>query len=449
MFENEIYRSQKDSAAYLKSQPSLKFEHDPTAENKVLNIYKDLQYQEIEGFGSALTDAAAENFGKMSEKTKAAFIKACFDPKDGLGLNYCRCHINSCDFSATGYTYTEENDTSLSSFSIAHDEKWIIPMIQAAQKASNGELKLLASPWSPPAWMKDNKDMLHGGKLLPAFYSTWADYIVRYLQEYAQRGVDISAITVQNESMAVQTWESCIYTAKEQVLFVRDYLKPALKNAGLQTEIFIWDHNREHIVDWALALKEIPGGVDCVDGIAFHWYSGEHYQGLQMAHELCPDQKLFATEFCFGMHPGKPLASFDEGARYAHDMIHNFNNHMRATMDWNLILDEDGGPYHARGGGCKAPLHYDTKSDTLMFGATYYAIAHFSKFVARGARRLGTTSYSADIDIAAFLNPNGDIVAVVLNRSDKPVEDLLLRIGDMAAKTELPAHSLSTMVIHP
>lgn len=431
----------RETGKFKNAQP-LVFEYKPTAEWQTLNIHTDLKFQKVYGFGGAFTDSSAINFNKMSDKTKSEFLTLMFDKQKGLGYNFCRCTINSCDFSADEYDYVKKDDTSLESFDISHDKHNIIPMIRAAANTA-GELFLFASPWSPSAWMKDSGTMLEGGKLKKEMYPVWAQYYVKFIQEYEKNGVHVKGLTVQNEPMAVQTWESCVYTIEEQIVFVRDYLSPALKKAGLDdVKIMIWDHNKEHVYECARAIESIDGAKECIDGIAFHWYSGDHFDNLRFAHEASPDLFLAASEFCFGGTHG----SWKNALSYATDISGNFNSFMNASCDWNLVLDENGGPYHARGNGCKAVIHYNTKDDTLSLRPHYYAVKHFSAFVQSGAVRLGTSSYSRNIMISAFLNPDGRYVAVITS-NEKNDNNCILRFDNYAADITIPKKSIITVVI--
>ncbi|MGN0557095.1 MAG: glucosylceramidase, partial [Acutalibacteraceae bacterium] len=272
MYECTVYQT---TAKKPFGESKHRFKADPDVENKVLNLYPAVTYQKVLGFGSAFTDASALNYAAMSPENRERFIRLYFDKKDGLGLNFCRTHINSCDFAGKKYTYVQNGDKELATFSIAHDEENIIPMIHAALKV-NDELLLFCSPWSPPAFMKTNGNMLLGGKLRPEYRQAWANYFVKYIRAYEKQGIPFFALTVQNEPMALQTWESCKFTAEETCLFVRDYLYPALKAAGLDTKIMIWDHNKEHVVDWAQAMHQVDGAAEHIWGTAFHWYSGDH-----------------------------------------------------------------------------------------------------------------------------------------------------------------------------
>src|SRR5258708_4590132 len=203
------------------------------------------QFQSILGIGGALTDAAAETYARLPEAKRREFIKAYYDPKEGIGYSLARTSIHSCDFSSDSYTYVAENDAELKTFSINHDRQYRIPLIKDAIATAGGKLTLFASPWSPPAWMKDNHDMLHGGKLKPEFADAWARYFVKFVQAYEAAGIPIWGLSVQNEPMAIQSWESCFFTAEEERDFVRDHLGPVLAKNGLGgRKIIAWDHNR-------------------------------------------------------------------------------------------------------------------------------------------------------------------------------------------------------------
>lgn len=440
MYECTVYQT---TAKKPFGESKLRFKADPDAENKVLNLYPAVTYQKVLGFGSAFTDASALNYAAMSPENRERFIRLYFDKKDGLGLNFCRTHINSCDFAGKKYTYVQNGDKELATFSIAHDEENIIPMIRAALKA-NDELRLFCSPWSPPAFMKTNGNMLLGGKLRPEYRQAWANYFVKYIRAYEKQGIPFFALTVQNEPMALQTWESCKFTAEETCLFVRDYLYPALKAAGLDTKIMIWDHNKEHVVDWAQAMHQVDGAAEHIWGTAFHWYSGDHFDALRIAHEINPDKPLIESEYCVD-YTADPEKDYEDGLKYAHEIIGNFNNYMAATVDWNMLLDMKGGPYHARLGGCGAMAHYDKKAGKLIITNKYYAMAHFSKFIRRGAVRIGTTSFNRDVCITAFQNPGGEIVAVIQNSGRELT--CRLRLNNCSADIKLPERSVTTAVI--
>ena len=270
-------------------------EHDPTV---ILQPGK--QFQQIEGFGGAITDASAETFYHLPEQARKEILKAYFDRNDGIGYSLCRTHINSCDFSSESYAYCEvAGDKPLDHFSIEHDRAYRIPMMKEAMKTAGEDLKFFASPWSPPAWMKTNNNMLQGGSLKPEYFQSWADYFIKFFKAYAKEGIPFWGLTVQNEPMAVQTWESCIFTAEEERDFVRDYLGPTLARNNMgDLKVIIYDHNRGVISQRAGTVFDDPEASKYVWGTGFHWYTGNHFENIKLVKEAYPDKKLLFTEGC-------------------------------------------------------------------------------------------------------------------------------------------------------
>ena len=292
-----------------------------TREMRLISIFPDIEYQEIKGFGGAFTEAASTTLDKLSKENREKIVKMYFDEKDGIGYNFGRVHINSCDFSLGNYACVEENDETLETFNIERDKKSLIPMIKDAQKY--GDICMLASPWSPPAYMKTNGQMNLGGKLKPEYYELWSRFYVKFAEAYKKEGIDIWGVTVQNEPKAVQNWDSCIYTAEEERDFVKNYLGQKMEKAGIK--ILFWDHNKERILDRAKTMLEDADAKKYVYGMAFHWYSGDHFEQLRMFKELYPDMDLAFTEGCYEYSRGM-LDTTKIGERYAHDMIGNFKS---------------------------------------------------------------------------------------------------------------------------
>ena len=440
----KIFESSADSKEMLVEQQDIIFAQDFETENLLISLYPEFSYQQVLGFGGAFTETSAYNFSLLSSDLQQKLVELFFG-KNGIGLNFCRTHINAADFSLDEYTYVEEGDVDLKTFNIDRDRKYILPMIKAARKV-NPVLWLFASPWSPPAWMKDNKSVIQGGRLLPEFYQTWANYFSLYLEEYKKEGIDFFAVTVQNEPKAVQTWESCIWTGKEEGEFSTQFLRPTLdKNGFDKTKIMVWDHNKERVMERAKASMSVPGAKEAIWGIGFHWYSGDHFDNLRMAHELYIDKPLISTEFCLG---GTITSenNWDDVEQYAKEMIGNFNNFMAASIEWNLIVDLEGGPYHNRDGGVKAPVYMAENKKNFTLGALYYTVGHFSKFVKRNAVRIGSSVYNDAIKVVAFSNPDGEMVVIILNTTEKDATPKI-RLNDCTAEFNLPAKSLLTMII--
>ncbi|HET7450031.1 MAG TPA: hypothetical protein VFJ78_05490, partial [Gaiellaceae bacterium] len=258
--------------------------------------------QTILGIGGALTDASAEVFAKLSAAKQRELLDAYFDPAKGIGYTLARTNIHSCDFSSASYTYVDEGDAALKTFSVAHDRQYRIPFIKRAIAAAGGKLTTFASPWSPPAFMKTNGEMLHGGKLKPELRQAWANYFTKFIRAYAQEGIPIWGVTVQNEPMATQTWESCVFTAEEERDFVKHFLGPTMRRAGLgDRKIIAWDHNRDLIYQRVSTLLADPEAAKYIWGIGYHWYEpwsggAMMFDNVRLVHETFPDKPLLFTE---------------------------------------------------------------------------------------------------------------------------------------------------------
>ncbi|XHR27265.1 MAG: glycoside hydrolase family 30 beta sandwich domain-containing protein [Chthoniobacteraceae bacterium] len=403
------------------------------------------RFQTIEGIGGAFTEASAVTLRKMSPDNQQLILKAYFDAKSGNAYSLCRTHINSCDFAMGNYAYSETpNDKDLAHFSIERDRQALIPMIQAALKISQTPFKLFASPWSPPAWMKTNGEMNNGGSLKAECRDAWARYYVRYIQEYQKEGIPIWALTVQNEPAAQQRWDSCLYSAEEERDFVRDHLGPTLEKAGLgQVKLMIWDHNRDLIVERAAVAYADPKASKYIWGTAYHWYGDDKFENLQLHHDAWPDKKLFFSEGC--QESGPHTGDWKMGERYGRSIISDFSRWAVAWTDWNLLLDETGGPNHVNN-LCSAPILADTEHDRILFQSSYYYIGHFSRFVKPGAQRLLCATNRENLEATAFANPDGSMAVVVLNRTDDALR-FALNTPDSATPFKVPAHSISTYVI--
>ncbi|HAT72205.1 MAG TPA: glycosyl hydrolase [Elusimicrobia bacterium] len=408
-------------------------------------------FQTFLGIGGALTDASAETFAKMPPVRQKEILTAYYDRKDGIGYSLARTPIHSSDFSSGSYTYVEAGDKELKSFSVAHDLKYRIPLIKSAIAAAGGDLPLFVSPWSPPAWMKDNNDMLHGGKLKKEFFQPWADYYVKFIKAYEKEGIPVWGLTVQNEPMAVQKWESCVYTAQEERDFIKNYLGPTLKREGLGSKKIIgWDHNRDQMFQRASVLLDDPDAARYIWGIGFHWYEKWHgnstFENVKLTHETYPDVSLMLTEACNYPFSLAEINNWNWGELYGESMIKDFNNGAAAWTDWNMLLDETGGPNHV-GNFCFAPLHGDTRKGALHYMNSYYYIGHFSKYVRPGARRVASSSSRAQLLTTAFLNKDGSLAVIVMNQSGTRIPYRLWIKGNAAELTALP-HSISTLVVN-
>lgn len=406
--------------------------------------------QTIVGIGGALTDASAETWAKLPAAKQRELLDAYYHPEKGIGYTLGRTNIHSCDFSSASYTYVDEGDADLKSFSVAHDRQYRIPFIKQAMATAGGKLTLFASPWSPPAFMKTNGEMLHGGKLKPESRQAWASYYTKFVAAYAREGIPIWGITVQNEPMATQTWESCIYTAEDERDFVKHYLGPTMHRAGLgAVKIIAWDHNRDLVWQRANTILSDPEAARYVWGIGFHWYepwSGGSmmFDNVRLVHESFPEKKLIFTEGCVDRFKADELHSWRLGEYYGHSMINDFNDGAVGWTDWNVLLDEQGGPNHV-GNFCFAPVHADTKTGEITYTNSYHYIGHFSKFVRPGARRIAAAPSRSALLSTAFVNADGKVATVVMNPGDAAVKYNLWVAGN-AAEVNSPPHSIQTLV---
>lgn len=448
-----VYTTADSSDWRLSVTDTLSFaEKGQPFENEVL-VFVDpgKSFQTYMGIGAALTDASAEVFAKLSKEKQQEFITAHFDKEKGLGYTIARTNINSCDFSSDMYTYVNDGDKELKSFNIEHDRKFKIPLIKAAMNAAGGKLNLFASPWSPPAWMKTNNDMLHGGKLKAEFYNSWALYYTKFIKEYEKEGIPVWGISIQNEPMATQIWESCLYTADEEKDFLKNHLGPTMEKEGLkEKKIILWDHNRDLIYQRATTYLNDPEVAKYAWGIGFHWYedwSGgdQMFDNVRRVHEAFPDKPLLFTEGCNGPYKYDQMKLWKWGERYGRSMINDFNNGMTGFTDWNILLDETGGPNHVKN-FCFAPVHADTRTGELIYTNAYYYIGHFSKFIQPGAKRISAAASRSQLLTTAFQNPDGSIAVVVMNQTAKATP-FFLWINGKAVQSVSQAHSINTYMI--
>lgn len=408
-----------------------------------VTICSEETYQPILGFGGAFTEAGAYTLSRLSPELRDEVLRAYFDPERGSRYSLSRTHINSCDFSLGNYSYDDvEGDHELRHFDVFRDRALLIPYIRDALRIASGEVRIIASPWSPPAWMKTNGDMNAGGRLKPECRPAWALYFVRYIEAYRAEGIPIWGVSVQNEPHARQVWDSCLYSNEEQRDFIRENLGPCLEEAGLSaTRILVWDHNKDGILDCARTILSDHAAARYVWGVAFHWYSGDGFADLDRVHRLFPGKPLLFTEGC--QEGGVNLGSWELGERYGHAIIGDLNHWTVGWIDWNMVLDERGGPNHA-GNFCDAPVIVDTATGTIHRQSAYYYIGHFSRFIRPGALRVGVRVTHPDLEAVACRNPDGTIVVVTMN-STASAASFELRDRNRAADVFLPPRSIATL----
>jgi glucosylceramidase len=443
-------RSEKKDSKYWVALPERETgSYDP--KRPVIAVNTGVEHQEFMGFGGAFTEAAAYTLSEAPEAVREEALKAYFSKDEGLGYVLGRVHINSCDFALENYTYVADGDKNLDTFDLSREERWVIPMVKDAMRIAGQEIQLLASPWSPPGFMKDTKEMNYGGKLLPEYYQPWANYYVKFIDAMKARGVGIWAVSIQNEPLATQTWDSCIYTAEEERDFIKYNLGPTLKAAHPETEIIIWDHNRDVLVERGAVVLADEEAAKYVWGTGNHWYVSEAFENLSALHNLFPDKHLIFTEGCVELTTTSEnavfngyLGSWSNCERYGRNIIGDFNNWSRGWIDWNLVLNEEGGPNHVYN-YCEAPIMYDRKAKKLIYNNSYYYIGHFSKYLEVGAKRLALSVTKEDVHAVAFRNPNGDIVVVAQNEGW--IAEMALVVDGQGLNINLPDHSITTFTI--
>lgn len=451
--ESTIYTTASDTDLRLTQTGKVLFQaaKQPLENEVSVFVNPSKSFQTFIGIGGAITDASAEVFAELPPEKQEEFLTAYYDKEKGIGYSLCRTTIHSCDFSSGSYTYIEEGDKDLKTFSIEHDRAYKIPLIKKAIEVAGGKLLLYASPWSPPAFMKDNNNMLKGGKLLPAYFDAWALYYSKFIKAYEEEGMPIWGITIQNEPMATQRWESCIYTAEEERDFLKNHLGPILEREGLgDKKIVVWDHNRDLINHRANTIFEDEEAAKYAWGIGFHWYEtwagGEPmFSNLGDIQASFPSKNLLFTEGCQEGFRADRYQYWGHAERYGRSMIHDFNNGTVGWTDWNILLNEKGGPNHV-GNYCFAPIHGDTGKGDLIYTPTYFYIGHFSKFIRPGAKRISTVSSRSHLLSTSFVNEDKSMVNIIMNQSDEAI-DYKLYVGNAEAiSVSIPAHAIQTVV---
>jgi len=447
----QVYTTAKDTELRLTktSEQVFKKKVQPLETEVAIFINPKKTFQKYLGIGGAITDASSEVFATLNAAQQNKLLESLYG-KDGIGYNIIRTSIHSSDFGLGSFTYVKEGDADLKTFSIEKDKEKRIPFIKRAIDLIKDDLVFYASPWSPPAFMKSNKNMLQGGKLLPEFRQAWADYYVKFINAYEEEGIPVWGLTIQNEPMAVQRWESCIYTADEERDFLKNYLGPTLEKEGLgDKKIVVWDHNRDLISERANTIFEDPEASKYAWGIGFHWYETwtgglPKYDNLKNINESFPSKNMLFTEGCQEGFDSERLHFWPNAERYGNSMINDFNSGVVGWTDWNILLDERGGPNHVQN-FCFAPIHANTKTGELTFTPTYYYIGHFSKFIKPGALRVSTTTSRTSIESTSFQNPDGEIITVVMNKTNQKIGYKLI-VGESETFLEIQPRAMQSII---
>jgi glucosylceramidase len=419
------------------AQPSLSWKAG-SASGSVIELNPDKEFQEMLGFGAAFTDAACYTFNRLEPSAREALFRELFHPAE-MGLNVCRTCIGASDYSTEVFSYDEgEPDPEMKRFSIAHDEAYVLPMLREARK-QNPDLFLFSSPWSPPGWMKAGGSML-GGSMRQHSFAPYALYFVKFLQSYAAQGVAIQAVSVQNEVDTDQDGRmpACLWGQEYEMGFVKNHLGPALQKNGLSTKIWILDHNYNL---WGRAVAELddPAVRKYCNAVAFHGYVGTPDQ-MSKLHEAYPDAQLSWTEG--GPDYTDPNYA-TEWASWGQTFTQAINNWCRSVTGWNLALDEKGrpniGPFPCGG---LVTIHSQTREVTKS--GQYWAFAHFSRNVRRGAKRFESRGSVPGLEHVGFENPDGRRVLVLSNVGD--AKTVTLKQATKVVELSIPANSMTTIL---
>ena len=451
----KVIQTAKETQKAWQEMPQIELTNDFSLRGTTVFVDSSKEFQTHMGFGGAFTEASAHVYANTSKENQAKIIEAYFDKEKGLAYNMGRTTVGGCDFALGYYSYVEDGDKTMDSFDMSHDDAQIVPMIKAAEAKAGQKLTYLASPWSPPAYMKDTKDVDHGGKLLDEYYPVWAKYIVKYIKGLKERGIDINMLTTQNEPEAVQPWASCEYDATEEARLAVDYVYEELKKEGLENDvkILIWDHNRDGLYRRTRETLAYPGAKDVVWGAAYHWYVSEKSENLSMVKDAFPQMHLLFSEGCVevmnvsgGTSSKEGIGSWTHGETYGRNMINDFNNYNEGWLDWNLLLDERGGPNYVEN-FCEAPITLDRNNDEVIFNWSYYYIGHLSRYIKPGAKRiLSRNDIEHDVFNLAYKNPDGSIVVVVQNEADE-AKPFILEVDGSGKEVTVPEHSITTFVV--
>jgi len=384
--------------------------------------------------------------------------------------------MNSCDFSLSQYSYSPvEDDIHLEHFTIKEDQEDLIPMIKDALKVSKDGFKIIASPWTAAPWMKDNNAWV-GGKLLPKYYDTWALFFSKYINAYKKEGIDIWGFTVENEPLGNNSnWESMHFSPDEMTNFVQNHLGPRLEKDMHQVKILGFDQNREDLKEWVDSMYQSEASSNYFDGTAIHWYASTYEvyaKELLYAHNKAPSKYLIQTEACIDsqipvwkddawywrkeatdwgfdwaqekdkhLHP-----KYAPVNRYARDMIGCLNNWVDGWVDWNMVLDTQGGPNWFKN-WCIAPVIVDPKKDEVYFTPLYYTMAHFSKYIRPDATVIGLENSDIELKVTAAENTDGSIAVVVFNEGTTQ-KNFKLSLGENESTITISAQAIQTILIN-
>lgn len=437
----DFYLSKSDQSVLLQKQREAIFFETKQNQYPVIAVDSTVSYQTIDGFGYTLTSGSAMLISKMDSASKNSLLQELFGVgENSLGISYLRISIGASDLSSSVYSYNDlpqgKFDEALSAFSLANDTMDLIPVLHRIL-AINPNLKIVASPWSPPIWMKNNNNSI-GGSLLPQYYNCYANYFIKYIQAMAAKGFAISAITIQNEPAHGGNNPSMLMTASEQAEFVKNFLGPSFKSAGISTKIIIWDHNCDNPM-YPISILNDAQAAEFIDGSAFHLYAGD-VGAMGLVHEAHPEKNLYFTEQWTGSK-----GSFEGDFKWhlKNVIIGTLRNWSKNALEWNLANDTNFGP-HTFGGctECKGALTIN--GNAVSRNVSYYIIGQASKYVPAGSKRI-MSNLQAGLPSVAFIRPDGKKVLIVLNELNG-VATFNIGFSNKQALVSLPIGGAGTFV---
>lgn len=415
----------------------------PDAAHVQLTINPAVKYQEMDGFGYSLTGGSALHMAKMSAPARTALLQELFGTGAGsIGVSYLRISVGASDLDELVFSYDDlpagQTDVTLEKFDLGYDKKYLIPVLKEIL-AISPNIKILASPWSPPVWMKDNGDT-RGGSLKPEYYPAYAAYLVKYIQEMKKNGINIDALTVQNEPLHPGNNPSLLMPADAQKVFVRDHLGAAFSKNNIHTKIIIYDHNADR-PDYPISILDDAKAAQYIDGSAFHLYGGT-VDAISKVHEAHPDKNLYFTEQWVGA-PGNFKKEFNWHIENL--IIGAPRNWCKTVLEWNLAADTKQDPHTDRGGcdRCLGAITID--GDNVTREPAYYIIAQASKFVRPGSIRIDS-NLPQNLPNVAYSTPDGNVVTIIQNTS-KETQTVDIAAGIKKTTITLKAGAVATLVL--
>lgn len=469
----EVYQTVKGS--YMdKKLDDLEFvDYSNDADTKkTVRIFSGETRQEIIGIGGAMTEASAYNLSLLTPEKQKEVYDAYFS-KEGSEYSLIRTTIGSADFSVKSYSYddTEKPDPELKHFSIEKDYDYTIPAIKKALSYRK-DAKIFSAPWAPPAWMKKSGERrgksgtaglgIIDNSMNPDYFDAYASYFVKYLQAYKNEGIDIYSLSIQNEAQNNPKWEACTWSIGNTVDFIGNYLGPKLEENGFSPKLLIWDWDKgndsmhaDGFIKYNLGVLNNSKAKKYIDGIAFHWYAGDvwheiagkpmwskDFYSLDEVKKIHPDIKLYATEAC--QEKGPWIGSFDPADRYIYDIINDFEHGTSSWIDWNLLLDVNGGPTQGVVNKCHSPIMLD-ENKNIIYNPAYYILKRFSKEIQPGTISIKSESNFDSVEKTAVKKDNGDIALFLGNIKNYEQTVNVVDSGKMVT-VKLPAHSMTTLV---